>query len=135
MPMKKSRMPSLSEVQTYLIVPALTDQGGQCRIVRRDGESVAGKELQHYRSHSDEWREVGLMNASGRLVCLDAPLSVLADFKDCEPLMAGLVITAPLVASLDAPDVEESVCAISSASEDQVDLFGDTPLEAAHAQR
>lgn len=43
-----------------------------------------------YRSHPESWREVGLMNHAGRIVCLDTHHpSVLRDIKDSEPLMGG----------------------------------------------
>lgn len=78
-------------MKTYLIVPAWSDQAGQCRIVARDGEFVGA--LHHYRGHPSAWQEVGLMNSHGQLVCLEAPASVVQEFKDCEPLMAGFQTT------------------------------------------
>ncbi|MFI0610078.1 MAG: hypothetical protein ACH37Z_19565 [Anaerolineae bacterium] len=72
----------------YLIVPAFSDQAGQCRIVCRQGPLVKDA-LLHYRANPQEWRESGLMNSRGSLVCMDAPKDVIAEFKACEPLMAG----------------------------------------------
>jgi hypothetical protein len=78
---------------TYLIVPAFSDQAGQCRIVMRPGPAPRGRSaLMHYRNYPDQWREAGLMNSSGQLVCLDAPDHVREEFIDCQPLMAGLSI-------------------------------------------
>lgn len=84
----------------YLIVPAFSDQAGQCRIVARTHEHVHPQALQHYRNHADQWKEVGIMNSRGKLVCLDAPQLVIQDFKDCEPLGAGMTM------SFDAVEVE-----------------------------
>ena len=77
-------------MKTYLIVPAVTAQGGQCRIVARDGEHRNA--LRQYRAFPSQWREVGLMNSRGQLVCLDAPACVVADMKSMEPLMAGMQV-------------------------------------------
>jgi hypothetical protein len=76
----------------YLIVPAWSDQAGQCRIVARSHEIKHPDPLGHYRQFPAQWREVGLMNSQGKLVCLDAPASVVQEFRDCEPLMASLVV-------------------------------------------
>lgn len=76
---------------TYYIVPALTDQAGQCRIVSREGST--GDVPNNYRHHPDKWQEAGLMNSQGRLVCLEGTARAVAEFRDCEPLAAGLVIT------------------------------------------
>lgn len=74
---------------TYLIVPAMTDQAGQCRIVRHPGRKACA--LADYRLRPDEWSEAGLMNSSGKLVCLDAPAELHEEMKGDEPLAAGLI--------------------------------------------
>lgn len=74
----------------YLIVPAWSDQAGQCRIVARSHEQQHPNPLQHYRQYDSQWKEVGVMNSQGKLVYLDAPAAVVQDFKDSEPLAAGL---------------------------------------------
>lgn len=74
----------------YLIVPAWSDQAGQCRIVSRTHEVIHPKSLQHYREFPSQWGEVGLMNSQGKLVCLDAPPAVIQELKDSEPLSAGV---------------------------------------------
>lgn len=74
---------------TYLIVPALTDVAGQCRIVSRSHEQVHPNPLVHYRQYPQQWTQAGIMNSQGKLVCLDAPAVVVQEFKDCEPLAAG----------------------------------------------
>jgi hypothetical protein len=75
--------------KTYLIVPAWSDQAGQCRIVVRNG--LPADALADYRATPDYWIDVGLMNSRGELVYLDAPKSVVQEFRDCA-LMAGLQI-------------------------------------------
>jgi hypothetical protein len=52
---------------SYLIVPALTDQAGQCRIVSRSHEAPVKDALAHYRWMPDEWREAGIMNSQGTI--------------------------------------------------------------------
>ena len=54
-------------MQTLYIVPALTDIAGQCRIVARD--YFEGSARDNYRKEPEQWREVGLMNSRGKLVC------------------------------------------------------------------
>lgn len=77
----------------YLIVPALTDQAGQCRIASRTQEQAHPNALAHYRQYPGQWTDVGIMNSQGKLVCLDAPVDVVQEFKDCEPLAAGQTFT------------------------------------------
>lgn len=80
---------------TYLIVPAMTDQAGQCRIVARkhlDDHIFKPSALDNYRNDPDAWYEAGLMDSRGKVVCLDD--AVFADdMKLDEPLRAGLVYT------------------------------------------
>jgi hypothetical protein len=71
---------------TVLIVPAFSDQGGQCRIVAAPGDYPCA--LDSYRQTPALWREVGIMGNDGSLVCIDPPFASLADDQ---PLMAGLV--------------------------------------------
>lgn len=73
----------------YLIVPALTDTAGQCRIYSKEFDlKVPMYPLKDYRSNQDSWKEVGLMNSRGELVCLNAPLIDTEVIKSSEPLMA-----------------------------------------------
>ncbi|MGV2866377.1 hypothetical protein [Achromobacter sp. AGC39] len=81
------------------IVPAWSDQAGQCRIVRRDGPLV-GTARESYRRDPTAWREVGLMNSRGELVCFDGPSEQLQELRDCAPLAAGLELRFP---DSDAP--------------------------------
>lgn len=78
------------DIHTALIVPAMTDQAGQCRIVSRPGKWPNA--LQDYRQSPNAWKEVGLMNSRGRLVCVDDS-NLREELQDCEPLMAGLTTT------------------------------------------
>ena len=81
-------------MQTLYIVPALTDIAGQCRIVARD--YVEGSARDNYRKEPEQWREVGLMNSRGKLICFDGSDQARQELKNCEPLMAGLVFEVPL---------------------------------------
>lgn len=76
---------------TIYIVPAWSDQAGQCRIVARD-DDFAGTARDNYRAEPDKWREAGLMNSQGKLVCFDGSDAARQELKDCEPLMAGLTL-------------------------------------------
>lgn len=76
---------------TYLIVPAWSDQAGQCRIAKRLGD--IGDALKDYRAEPDAWEDVGIMNSRGSLVCLDAPGHIYQEFKSMEPLMAGVQVS------------------------------------------
>jgi hypothetical protein len=87
--------------QTVLIVPAWSDQAGQCRIVATDGDIKDA--LKSYRADPARWSEVGLMNSSGKVVHLSQELQdagLLDEMRDCEPLMAG---TAFQVRAAEAP--------------------------------
>ncbi|KVP75343.1 hypothetical protein WJ96_06165 [Burkholderia ubonensis] len=67
----------------------MTDQAGQCRIVSREGKVASARD--DYRRNPNAWKEIGLMNSRGRLVCVEADnLAVVDELKSCEPLMAGL---------------------------------------------
>ncbi|MBU2734268.1 hypothetical protein HAQ00_00675 [Acidithiobacillus caldus ATCC 51756] len=57
-------------MSTFYIVPAFSDQAGQCRIVRHDRRIK--NPARHHREHPEEWKEAGLMSSQGRLVCLEA---------------------------------------------------------------
>lgn len=72
----------------YFIVPAWSDQGGQCRIVSTPGPKI-NDPLAHYRKFPDLWSEAGLMNSRGELVYLSGPMSHAEELRSCEPLMAG----------------------------------------------
>lgn len=70
--------------ETLYIAPALTDQAGQCRIYSTPGDVEDAGAL--YRARPEVWREVGLMNSRGQLVCSSVAYQ---DLKDQEPLMGG----------------------------------------------
>lgn len=109
----------------YLIVPAWSDQAGQCRIVRREHEIQHPDPLQHYRQYPQQWQEAGIMNSRGVVVTLDASPEVLQEFRDCEPLMAGTSLSFPA----QEPRPAQSLGAISLVN--QVDFMAITPLVAA----
>jgi hypothetical protein len=78
-------------MKTYLIVPAWSDQAGQCRIVVTTTFKSIGNALRDYHDYGDKWREAGIMNSQGKLVCIDGLTSeqrrqIVAD----EPLAAGM---------------------------------------------
>lgn len=73
---------------TVYIVPAVTDQGGQCRIVSRPSKVRNARD--DYRHNPSVWGEIGLMNSRGMLVCIVGDVSIMDELKSCEPLMAGM---------------------------------------------
>ncbi len=86
---------------TVYIVPAMTDQAGQCRIVSREGEVASARD--DYRHNPDAYKEIGIMNSRGKLVCIVADnLDVVDELKACEPLMAGMVFVVEEVQALVA---------------------------------
>lgn len=74
---------------TLYIKPALTNQAGQCRIYSFAGYSPMSVR-DHYAKYPELWKEVGIMNSRGKLVCFDGPDFQRQDLIDCQPLMAGL---------------------------------------------
>jgi hypothetical protein len=75
---------------TALIVPAFSDMASQCRIVARDGEIADA--LRDYRANPRAWREVGLMDSRGTLVCCEDHGTLRAELRDYGTLAAGYVI-------------------------------------------
>lgn len=73
---------------TAYIVPAFSDQAGQCRIVVAAGHIANARDS--YRNYPKLWSEAGLMNSQGRLVCCEPLGDLVEQLKDCEPLVAGL---------------------------------------------
>jgi hypothetical protein len=60
-------------MKTFYVVPGVTEAASQCRIYRKDGYiRRAGED---YRKDPDSWEEFGLMNAHGKLVCLQGDAS------------------------------------------------------------
>lgn len=77
-------------IEQYLIVPAVTDSAGQCRIVRRPHEIMHPDPLDCYRRYPEQWADAGFINSRGKLVALDAEPEVVQVFRDSEPLYSGL---------------------------------------------
>lgn len=73
--------------RTLYIAPAMTDQAGQCRIYSIEGKAHDAALL--YRQHPNLWKEVGIMNSRGQLVCCEVAFQ---EIRDMEPLMAGMAI-------------------------------------------
>lgn len=90
---------------TYLVVPSFLGDSSLQRIYAREANGPLG--LSDYRDAPGLWAEVGHASA-GRLVALQAPDSVLQDFRACEPFYAPLVVT------VDAPAWKVEVIADSS---------------------
>lgn len=74
---------------TVYIVPAWSDQAGQCRIVARNA-FIADPRLD-YQENPGRWHEIGLMSSSGEIRCLTAPVPVYNELRASEPLAAGNV--------------------------------------------
>ena len=72
----------------FYIVPAWSDQAGQCRIVSRETDSRIDVH-KSYNESPELWKEAGLMNSRGTVVCISATPEQIQDIKSCEPLMAG----------------------------------------------
>lgn len=72
---------------TYLIVPALSDQAGQLRIVSREHDNKFRVELSDYRRNPELWKEAGLVNTDGKLKCIEAPVNVGLYLQSQQPLL------------------------------------------------
>ena len=53
----------------------------------------------HFRANPGEWKEVGLMNFDGKLVCFDGTAEQRQELLDSQPLMAGAYLTYKTEAS------------------------------------
>ena len=71
-------------MHTLFIVPAFSDQAGQCRIVARAGRMTDC--LTSYRLIPEQWREVGLMDSAGNVRCIELEFAAL---RHEAPLAAG----------------------------------------------
>lgn len=54
---------------TVHIVPAFSDQAGQCRIYARPGNHP--DPARHYLHEQDQWHEIGIMDSKGNLRCIE----------------------------------------------------------------
>lgn len=77
-------------IATAFIVPAMTDQAGQCRIVAALGH--VPDPLSAYRADPEPWFEVGTMTSRGNLACCERIGTLEEQLISCGPLSAGLVI-------------------------------------------
>lgn len=87
---------------TLYIVPAWSDQAGQCRIVGI--EQVVPNAAVSYRTQPSIWLDVGVMNSRGDLVCLAPRFGGAGGFQmlqDSQPLMAGTQWEVELAESVD----------------------------------
>jgi len=78
-----------------LIVPALTDQAGQCRIVRYTGAKSIKDPLTHYRTYPEQWFEAGIMSSRGSLVCYSGEDDEIDALIEDVPLAAGVIYRFP----------------------------------------
>jgi len=83
-------MTTKQPTHTALIVPAMSDMAGRCRIVARRGDIHDA--LWDYRDNPRRWKDVGLTDSRGELVCCEPYGDLVAELKACEPLRAGLVV-------------------------------------------
>lgn len=86
-------------MRVFYIVPAWSDQAGQCRIVSRE---FSGKidAAASYRETPKLWKEAGLMNSRGKLVYLD-DRHAAAEMSQDEPLSAGMQYSFEVTAPAD----------------------------------
>lgn len=75
---------------TALIVPAWSNLASQARIVSAPGR--VERALVEYRENPAAWRDVGIMNSRGELVCCENHGTLRAELLACAPLAAGYVI-------------------------------------------
>lgn len=77
---------------TIYIHPAWSDQAGQCRIYATN--ELGGVDARDdYRARPNLWREVGLMNSAGELVCFEGTEDQREALVEGQPLAAGSVFT------------------------------------------
>lgn len=91
--------PLLALKNVFYIVPAWSDQAGQCRIVARqvEGRIDAGAS---YRATPELWAEVGLMNSRGKVVYL-TDKHAFEEMSQDEPLMAGMQYSLPAAVEVE----------------------------------
>lgn len=77
---------------TYYIAPG----AGQSRVYAKENWDRRRAARDDYLLFPDTWKEVGLMNFQGRLVCFSGPALDLEMLRSCEPLMAGVTLTMSL---------------------------------------
>lgn len=78
------------------IAPAFgEDHHPQCRIYMHMGAwpKMITSVADHYRRYPEQWREVGLMNYQGKLVCFEGNPKHMAELVNSQPLMAGAFFT------------------------------------------
>ena len=74
--------------------PGYFRHSAQCYIYRAEFEGKPPTNIAaHYREHSDDWEEIGLMNFDGRIVYLSATAQQREELLDSQPLMAGTTFT------------------------------------------
>lgn len=78
---------------TYLVVPAWSDQAGQCRIVSREHDNKFRMCLATYRRAPELWKEAGLVSSTGGLRCIDASAVVAQYMREQEPIYPPTTFT------------------------------------------
>lgn len=75
---------------TVHIAPSPTEHGTQCRVyMNKTNADVCPT----YSDNPILWKEVGLMNSRGILVCFEGTPEQRQEIQDCEPLMGGMYIS------------------------------------------
>lgn len=105
--LNSARSPGLLIMKIFYIVPAWSDQASQCRIVTRQVDKKIDAAAS-YRAAPELWKEAGLMNSQGKLVCLNDQQAFIEMSQD-EPLAAGVQYSFPEVADVEI--VEERAVA------------------------
>jgi hypothetical protein len=80
-------------LNVFYVVPAWSEQSGQCRIVSRQVEGRIDAAAS-YRATPELWTEAGLMNSRGKVVYLNDK-HAFEEMSQDEPLMAGMQYSLP----------------------------------------
>lgn len=89
----------LPVLNVFYIVPAWSDQAGQCRIVSRQVEGRIDASAS-YRAAPELWAEAGIMNGRGKIVCLNDK-HAFEEMSQDEPLMAGMQYSLPAAIEIE----------------------------------
>lgn len=83
-------------IEVIYIAPSPSDamHAAQARIYRAlFDDRVPVSVRDHFRASPSAWKEVGLMNYEGRLVCFEGTPEQRQELLDSQPLMAGSYLT------------------------------------------
>lgn len=74
---------------TLYVAPNVTDRGTHNRIYAATVADSVNSAWYSFKNNPRIWKEVGLINSEGKLVCLAACKDVWDEVKSCEPIIAG----------------------------------------------